>query len=264
MILEELVAAARRRVAHARAETPLEELCARAQASPTPPDFAAALRAQGVSLIAEIKRASPSRGALALDLDPAALARCYVAGGAAALSVLTEPTRFGGSLADLATVQQALVQAGQPRPLLRKDFIVDTYQLLEARVAGAAAALLIVAALGDAALAALYDAACDLGLIPLLEVHNAQEMARAAALHPCVVGINNRDLHTMTVDRETTARLRSCAPADALIVAESGIHTPDHVRWLAALGVDAMLVGEALVTAGDPLAQAHALVEAGR
>jgi indole-3-glycerol phosphate synthase len=264
MILDELVAAARERVAYARVETPLDEMRARVLACPAPLDFAAALRAPAVSLIAEVKRASPSRGALDANLDPAALARGYAAGGAAAISVLTEPTRFGGSLADLGAVRASLAQVGQARPLLRKDFIVDAYQLYEARAAGADAVLLITAALDDATLAALYDAACDLGLAPLVEVHDAAEMARAAALHPIVVGINNRDLRTMTVDLATTARLRPCVPTGCLVVAESGIHSPEDVRRLASLGVDAMLVGEALVTAPDPLVLARALVEAGR
>lgn len=264
MILDTLVAEARRRVASAQAELPRAELCARALAQPAPLDFAATLRAPGVSLIAEVKRASPSRGDLNAELDPASLAQGYVAGGAAAISVLTEPSRFRGSLADLAAVHASLERAGLARPLLRKDFIVDSYQLYEARDAGAAAALLIVAALDDAALAELYDAACELELTPLIEVHDAAEMARAAALRPPVIGINNRDLRTMRVDLATTARLRPLAPGDCLVVAESGIHTAGDVLRLAALGVDAMLVGEALVTARNPVAQARILAEAGR
>jgi indole-3-glycerol phosphate synthase len=264
MILDTLMAEARRRVASAQAELALGELRERALAQPAPLDFAAALRAPGVSLIAEVKRASPSRGDLNADLDPAALARGYATGGAVALSVLTEPSRFRGSLDDLAAVHASLSRAGVPRPLLRKDFIIDSYQLYEALVAGAAAVLLIVAALDDATLAALFDVASDLGLTPLVEVHDAAEMARAAALRPTVIGINNRDLRTMQVDLTTTARLRPLAPAGCLVVAESGIHTPEDVRRLAALGVDAMLVGEALVTAQDPVGQARALVEAGR
>ncbi len=264
MILDELVAESHRRVALAQAGTPLEEMRRRALSAPAPLDFGAALRAPGISLIAEVKRASPSRGALNADLDPALLARRYVEGGADALSVLTEPTRFRGSLADLQAVGEGLAQAREPRPLLRKDFAVHAYQVYEARAAGAASVLLIVAALDDAALSALSDLALDLGLTPLIEVHDAAEMARAAALRPVVVGINNRDLKTMAVDLATTERLRPRAPAEALVVAESGIRGVEDVRRLAAVGVDAMLVGEALVTAPDPVAQARALKEAGR
>ena len=264
MILQELVAASRRRVERARSETPIDALQERARAMPPPLDLLASVRARGVSLIAEIKRASPSKGDLHADLAPAALATQYAAAGAAALSVLTEPTRFRGSLADLAAVQMGLAQAALLLPLLRKDFIVDAYQLVEARAHGADAVLLIVAALDDATLADLFDQALVLGLTPLVEVHDADELTRALALDPPLIGINNRNLKTMAVDLETTARLREHVPAGCLVVAESGIHTPDDVRRLAALGVDAMLVGEALVTAPDPGAQARALIEAGR
>ncbi len=264
MILQELVAASHRRVERAREETPIEALYERALAMPAPLDFAASLRAPGVSLIAEIKRASPSRGALDADLDAPILARAYAAGGAHALSVLTEPTRFGGSLADLATVRSALAEAGLPRPLLRKDFIVDPYQLVEARLHGAAAVLLIVAALDDSTLADLFADAQELDLTPLIEVHDADELERALALEPLVIGINNRNLKTMAVDLETTVHLREHAPAGCLVVAESGIHTVEDVHRLATLGVDAMLVGEALVTAPDPGARARALIGAGQ
>lgn len=265
MILDELVARSRERVAVAKLLEPLEVLREQIDhASPAGPSFAEALRAPGVSLIAEIKRASPSRGALNAQLDPATQALRYAAAGADAISVLTEPTRFDGSLGDLRAVHAALTEASRPLPLLRKDFIVDTYQLLEARLAGADAVLLIAAALSTEELARLHSEALALGLTPLVEVHSEAEARAVRALQPVAVGINNRDLRTFTVDLETTARLRPLLPPGTLAVAESGIHTPEQVRRLAALGVDAVLVGEALVTAPDAGEAVRALKEAGR
>ena len=266
MILEELVARSRERVAVAKLLEP--ESALREQVAHLRPaadnSFAEALLAPGVSLIAEIKRASPSRGALNAQLDPAAQALRYASAGADAISVLTEPTRFDGSLGDLRAAHAALAAAGMPRPLLRKDFIVDAYQLLEARLAGAAAVLLIVAALSSEELAHLHAEALALGLTPLVEVHTADEARAVGALQPVAVGINNRDLRTFAVDIETTARLRPLLPTGALVVAESGIHTPEQVRRLAALGVDAVLVGEALVTAPDAGKAVRTLKEAGQ
>ena len=263
MILDQLVAEAWARVARARENTPAEALRQTVASCPQPLDFAS-LRTPGVSLIAEVKRASPSRGVFANGLEPQRLARDYASGGADALSVLTEPSRFLGSLDDLCQVRDALTGAGLSRPLLRKDFIVDVYQLLEARLYGADAVLLIVAALDDAELAGLYQEAVDLGLTPLVEVHDEGDLARALVLEPTVLGINNRDLATFDVDLDTTARLRDQVPPGCLLVSESGIHGPEQVRRLAELGVDAMLVGEALVTATDPAARVRQLREAGR
>jgi indole-3-glycerol phosphate synthase len=256
--LDALLAGARRRVDEAAAREPLEALRARAGAAPVPPPFREALAAPGVQVIAEIKRASPSRGDLAPDLDAPALARAYVDGGAAAVSVLTEPERFKGALADLADVAALRV------PALRKDFVVDRYQVWEARAAGAAAVLLIVAALDEPTLAMLHDEALAAGLDVLVEVHDASEAAAARRIDARLVGVNARDLRSFELDRDGFARLRPELPDDALAVAESGVRGPDDVRRAAYEGADAVLVGESLVTAEDPAAAVATLVEAGR
>ncbi|MFO7697775.1 MAG: indole-3-glycerol phosphate synthase TrpC [Anaerolineae bacterium] len=266
MILDELLAASRARVAASQALEPLEALRERidSDAPPAPPSFSEALRAPGVSLIAEVKRASPSRGTLNDTLDPGEQALRYAQAGADAISVLTEPSRFRGSLADLKAARDALESAGLARPLLRKDFVVDVYQVLEARLAGAAAVLLIAAALEPAGLAKLYKEALAAGLTPLVEVHNRADVEKIRSLRPAVIGINNRDLRTFQVDIETTFYLRPTLPSGTLVVAESGIHSPEQVRRLAALGVDGILVGEALVTAADVEGLVRALKEAGQ
>jgi indole-3-glycerol phosphate synthase len=256
--LDALLAGARRRVEEAREREPLEALRARAIDAPTAPSFRDALAAPGVQVIAEIKRASPSKGDLVADLDAARQARAYVDGGAAAVSVLTEPDRFKGSLADLADVAALRV------PALRKDFVVDRYQVWEARAAGASAVLLIVAALDEPTLALLHDEAIGAGLDVLVEVHDASEAAAARRIDAAIVGVNARDLRTFELDREGFARLRPELPDDALAVAESGVRGPDDVRRAAAEGADAVLVGESLVTAIDPTAVLATLVEAGR
>lgn len=256
--LDALIAAAADRVAAARAGEPLADLRARAEATPPPPDLRAALAAPGVAVIAEVKRASPSKGVLAADLDAARQAAAYVDGGAAAVSVLTEPTRFAGHLDDLAAVAALGV------PALRKDFLVDAYQVWEARAAGAAAVLLIVAALDEPTLALLHDEARAAGLDVLVEVHDESEVAAAGRIGATIVGVNARDLRTFHVDRTAFARLRSQLPADALAVAESGIRGPDDVRRAAVEGADVVLVGESLVTASDPTDAVAALVAAGR
>ena len=230
----------------------------RAQARPPGPSLVTALAAPGVSVIAEVKRASPSKGPIAPTLDAAAQAAAYQRGGAAAVSVLTEPTRFAGGLDDLAVVSALGV------PALCKDFIVDVYQVWEARAAGAAAVLLIAAALDDPTLAALHDEAAAAGLDALVEVHDADEAARAVALGARIVGVNARDLRTFEVDAQAFARLRPSLPTDALAVAESGITTPEQVADAAEWGADAVLVGESLVRARDPEAAVAALVAAGR
>ncbi len=264
MILDHILEATRNDLRMRRAHIPVDELRAGLASAPPARDFAGALRGPGVRIIAEIKRASPSRGALNLEIQPAELARAYAEAGAAAISVLTEPHYFRGSLEDLRQVRRALDGSDMPVPLLRKDFIIDPYQLLEARTAGADAVLLIVAALEDAALDALYHQALELGLTPLVEVHTEEELARALKLRPAVVGINSRDLRTFQVDLGTAFRLRPMIPSDAVVVAESGVRSPADVRRLAEAGVQAVLVGEALVTAPDPPAVLRDLAEAGR
>ena len=214
--------------------------------APPPRDLAAAVRAPGVSLIAEIKRASPSRGLLCPDLDPEVLARTYEAFGASAISVLTDEHFFQGSLQDLHEVRHAV-----HLPILRKDFVVDPYQVFQARAAGADAVLLIVAALTDAELTSLYRLVHRLAMEALVEVHNIAELERALMLGPRLVGINNRDLHSFEVRLDTTLELRPLIPSETLVVAESGIHTTADVARLAAGAVDAMLVGESLVRAQD-------------
>lgn len=206
-----------------------------------------ALRSPGSSVIAEVKRRSPSRGELAAIADPAALATQYAAGGAAAISVLTEGRRFGGSLADLRAVRAAV-----DVPVLRKDFVVTDYQLLEARAAGADVVLLIVAALEGDLLDRLHDAARELGLTVLVEVHDEAETERAVELGAELVGVNARDLKTLAVDAATFGRLAPLVPADRVLVAESGVTGPDDVRRFVGEGARAVLVGEALVRDGDP------------
>ena len=228
-----------------RATTPFPEIRALARASA--PARAVHLSGATLRVIAEVKRSSPSRGALASIPDPAALAREYAAGGAAAISVLTEQRRFGGSLADFDAVRAAV-----ETPLLRKDFVVTDYQVWEARAHGADLVLLIVAALDDALLADLHGLVPDLGMTPLVEVHDELEMARAAALGAGVIGVNARNLKTLDVDPGAYARLRPLLPAGAIAVAESGIRGIDDAQTYAASGADAILVGEALVTGGAP------------
>jgi indole-3-glycerol phosphate synthase len=217
-------------------------------------DFAGALRGDTVRLIAEVKHASPSKGVLIEPFDPVAIARDYAAGGAAALSVLTDRAFFKGSLADLVAVRAAV-----DLPIIRKDFVIDPFQLVEARAAGADAALLIVGILDDGLLREMYALAQSLGLAALVEVHDAEEMERAARLNPTLIGINNRDLRTFKTDLQTTVRLAKLAPPGVTLVAESGIFTADHVRMMADAGAHAILVGESLITAADRAAQLGAL-----
>ena len=251
MILDEIVAYKRDELAAQRVRVPLAEMRARAETAELPRDFTAALRGDGVRLIAEIKKASPVKGVLLPDLDPVALARTYAAGGAAAISVLTDEHFFQGKLEFLAQIRAGLAAVGQDTPLLRKDFLFDAYQVYEARAAGADAILLIVAILDQVQLADLLDLAGRLSLAALVETHDEVEVERALTAGAQVIGINNRHLRTFTVDLGTTQRLRKLVPADRIVVSESGISRPDDVRRLTAWQVDAMLVGESLVTAGD-------------
>ncbi len=257
-ILDRIVAAKRAAQASHREARPVPLLERDAEQAPEPRDFRGAitrpLPGGPPRIIAEIKRASPSKGPLRPDLDPAAFARTYTANGAAAISVLTEPAFFGGSLADLTAAR-----AATSLPVLRKDFLLDEYDLLEARAAGADAVLLLAALLDAAWLRSLRDYAADLGMAALVEVHNPAEMAAAIEAEADIIGINNRDLRTFAVDLDTTGRLAGLRPPDALLVAESGIHTPADVARLAGWGVDAILVGERLVTADHPGAALRAL-----
>ena len=245
-------------MAEARAREPFDALRDRASQVAAGPSLTAALAVPGVSVIAEIKRASPSKGDLAPDMDAPAQARAYLDGGAAAISVLTEPDRFKGHLGDLAAV------SALGAPALRKDFLVDPYQVWEARAAGAAAVLLIVAALDEATLAALHDEATVAGLDVLVEVHDAAEVAVTHRIGARLVGVNARDLRTFALDADAFARLRPDLPGNALAVAESGVRTPDEVARAGAEGADAVLVGEALVTAQSPSDAVAALVAAGQ
>ena len=252
-ILDTIVARVRADLEEEKLRVPLEEIRQRAELQPPARDFYGALYGstlQGtycsVKLIAEVKKASPSKGLLCPDFDPVRLARTYEAGGAAAISVLTEPHFFQGSLDYLAAVRAAVAV-----PVLRKDFIVDSYQVYQARASGADAILLICALLDDAQLRELLDLARQLGMRCLVEVHNEQETRRAVASGARIIGINNRDLRDFHVDIQTTRQLRALIPGDRLVVSESGLHTRRDVNKLAIWRVQALLVGEALVTASD-------------
>ncbi|MBV2362549.1 indole-3-glycerol phosphate synthase TrpC [Streptomonospora nanhaiensis] len=257
-VLDEIVDGVRADLADRQAATPLEELKERARSVPRPQDVVAALRRPGVQVIAEVKRSSPSKGPLAEIADPAALARDYAAGGAALISVLTERRRFNGSLDDLAAVRAAV-----STPLLRKDFVVTSYQLWEALVHGADAVLLIVAALDQDALVSLVERAQSLGLTPLVEVHTEEEVGRALDAGATVIGVNARDLKTLQVDRDTFARLAPLIPADRVRVAESGVRGPHDLLAYAGHGADAVLVGESLVRGRHPRDAVADLVTAG-
>ncbi|MGW3011276.1 indole-3-glycerol phosphate synthase TrpC [Streptomyces sp. NPDC001219] len=258
--LDELVEGARADAAARRRQVSQAALADRAAGFGPGPDCVALLRGtDGVRVIAEVKRASPSKGALAEISDPAALAAAYQAGGAGAVSVLTERHRFGGSLADLDTVH-----ARVDVPLLRKDFIVDPYQLWEARAHGASLALLIVAALAQPRLTELLAQAVEIGLTPLVEAHDEEEAERALAAGARLVGVNARNLRTLEVDRATFARVARVLPDDVVRIAESGVRGPRDMAEYAAHGADAVLVGESVVTAGRPEEAVAALVAAGR
>ncbi len=247
--LDGILARKRDEVASRRAAEPEPELAARARDAPPPRPFEAALSARGgpARLIAEVKRASPSAGAISSGLDAPAQARRYAAAGAACVSVLTDGPGFGGSLEDLAAVRAAVAV-----PVLRKDFVVDGYQLAEARAAGADAALLIAAALPGDALRRLADRCAALGLAALVEVHDARELEAALAAGARIVGVNNRDLRTFRVDLAVSERLLPMLPAEAKGVAESGVRTAEDARRLRRAGAANLLVGEALVRAADP------------
>jgi indole-3-glycerol phosphate synthase len=255
MILDEIVEARRADVARAKRATPVAALEARPAYSAPRRGFAAALRGRAPAVIAEVKQASPSKGVIRADCDPVVIARGYAAAGAAAISVLTEERYFRGRLEDLEPIRAAV-----DVPLLRKDFLFDPYQLIEARAWGADAVLLIVAMLDSRQLADLHAAATSLGLDVLVEAHTAAEIECAAAAGATVIGVNNRDLQTFVTTLATAERLRPLVPVGALAVAESGIETPADVARLRSAGYQAFLVGESLMRAADPGAALRALL----
>jgi len=251
MILDSIVAHKRKELAVWKATVPQGRIEEAAIQQTPPLDFAAGLRWPGVSLIAEVKRASPSRGLLRPELDPGQLAVTYVEGGAAAISVLTDERFFQGSLSDLEAVKNALGRAGRKAPVLCKDFFLDAYQVYQARAYGADAILLIVAILETEDLADLLALTRELGMEALIEVHCEEELDRVFPLGPSIIGSNNRNLQDFSVDLATTLHLQPHIPHSAILVSESGIHCRADVERLERAGVDAILVGEALVTAGD-------------
>ena len=250
-ILTRILATKADEIAAAKRALPLHEIEARAREMPPPRDFEGALRSRvqkgRSAVIAEIKKASPSRGVLREKFDPPAIAASFAAGGAACLSVLTDRQYFQGAPEYLASARAAC-----RLPVLRKDFIVDRYQIAESRLFGADAILLIVAALDDAQLVAFHDSARDFGIAVLVEVHDARELERALALGPRLIGINNRNLRTFETSLSTTIDLAPRVPQDTIVVAESGILSPADVALLRWHGVHAFLVGEAFMRAEDP------------
>jgi len=246
-ILDEIVASKRREVATARKKMPLEELEAQAAEAPPVRDFRAALAGPGpIQLVAEVKKASPSARLIRADFDPVAIARIYQEHGAACISVLTDVPYFQGHLSYLARVRASVAI-----PLLRKDFLIDEYQIVEARLAGADAILLIAEILDDATMATLLTRARTLGMSALVELHDAVNLPRVLAAGADLVGINNRDLRHFVTDIEHTLKLRDQIPSGIMVVSESGIRTRRDVERLEAAGVSAILVGESLMRALD-------------
>ncbi len=235
----------------ARKQTTPQDVLIECGTDHQPVDMISALREPGTRVISEFKRASPSKGPIAPDATVEQIVTGYLAGGCAAISVLTDERFFQGSLQDLETVSQMAHANPTPRPVLRKDFVIDSYQIDEARAHGADAVLLIVAALDDATLQSLIDYADQRSLTPLVEVHDEREMERALATSAALIGINNRNLRTFEVDLATTERLAPLVPSNITLVGESGIHTREDVERLEAAGVHAVLVGESLMRQSD-------------
>lgn len=257
-VLDEILDGVRADLAERQQRVSIEELKSLAERQVYAMDPIPRLRGDGVAVIAEVKRSSPSKGALAAIADPAALAADYQAGGAATISVLTERRRFGGTIEDLRAVRAAV-----DIPILRKDFILTSYQLWEARAHGADLALLLAVALDQNALIALIERAESIGLTPLVECHTEEEVKRAVDAGARVIGINARDLRTLEVDRSAFARLAPLVPGNVVKIAESGVRGPHDVIEYARAGADAVLVGESLVMGKDPRTAVADLVAAG-
>ncbi|MET4432123.1 MULTISPECIES: indole-3-glycerol phosphate synthase TrpC [unclassified Mycolicibacterium] len=257
-VLDSIIEGVRADVAAREAELSLAEVKAKAKDTAPARDVLAAFREPGIGVIAEVKRASPSRGALASISDPAELARAYESGGARVISVLTEERRFNGSLDDLDAVRAAV-----SIPVLRKDFIIGPYQIHEARAHGADMVLLIVAALEQSVLVSMIDRTESLGMTPLVEVHTEEEADRALQAGARVIGVNARNLKTLEVDRDCFARIAPGLPSNVIRVAESGVRGTADLLAYAGAGADAVLVGEGLVTSGDPRSAVADLVTAG-
>ncbi len=256
MILDEIIAVKRREVAEGKRETPLAALEARIAGLPPTRDFRQALAGAPGAIIAEVKRRSPSRGVIRADFDPVRIAEAYQANGAAAVSVLTDASFFGGSNGDLTAVKAAV-----SLPVLRKEFIIDPWQVHETRAIGADALLLIAAVLSECALAEYRELAASLGLASLVEVHDRRELDAALASGAEIVGINNRDLRTFVTDIGTSAALAPLVPADRIVVSESGIRSRQEIETLMRTGVRAFLIGETLVAAPDSGAALRGLLE---
>jgi indole-3-glycerol phosphate synthase len=258
MILEQIVTNSRLELESRKSSLPIEQIRRIAEQRSVPLDLASVLRGKRIQLIAEVKKASPSRGVIRHNFNPVDIAKTYSANGAAAISVLTEVKFFQGSLDYLSDIDRAL---GHPRPpLIRKDFIFDPYQVYESLAFGADALLLIAAILDPDKLQSLLDLSHHLHLSCLVEVHNEQEVEMALRSGAHIIGINNRDLSTFNVDMATTERLRRLIPQDRIVVSESGIKTRKDMNILKSWGVDAVLVGETLVAAQDIASQMHELL----
>jgi indole-3-glycerol phosphate synthase len=273
-ILDEIMRYQREQLPKLMRAIPLEDLRALALVSPRPLDLYAVLKRPGVSVIAECKKASPSKGLIDPHYDPVEMARDYVRGGARAISVLTDARHFQGALDDMRNVKEALsnpkafLTKGDPRletgiPILRKDFIFHPYQIYEARAAGADAVLLIAAVLSDTDLKELLALTHELDMNALVEVHTEAEVERILPLQPRIIGVNNRNLQTFEVDLNNSARLHRLIPSHTLTVAESGIQSPEDVRQMGQIGVNAVLVGESLVKSKNRYEATRALVRAG-
>jgi len=254
-VLQEIVAHKREELASRRARVPFDDVRRRAADAPPARPFLAAVTRPPLRLIAEVKGASPSAGTIRSEFDPAAVARLYAEGGAAAISVLTDARFFRGADQHLVAVRRAVAV-----PVLRKDFVLDAYQVHEARALGADAVLLIVAIVEDGLLCDLAGLAGDLGMAALVEAHTEVELARALAARPSLVGINNRNLDTLQTTLEVTRRLRPQVPPDIVVVGESGVEERAHVEEMDRLGVDAILVGTTLMRSADPAARVRELL----
>jgi indole-3-glycerol phosphate synthase len=263
-ILDEIMTFHRENLPKIMREVPLADLRALASVAPPTLDFYAALKKPGVSLIAECKKASPSKGLMVPDYNAVELAKTYAKAGASAISVLTDGRHFQGSLADLRDVKETVSSLQSPVPVLRKDFIFHPYQVYESRVAGADALLLIASVLSDTDLKELLALTHRLEMNALVEVHTEEELARVLPLKPRIVGVNNRNLQTFAVDFDNTARLRQQIPAEVVAVSESGLKNASDVRKMAQIGVDAILVGETLVKSKDVHKKVAEFVRAGR